>query len=660
MITLYYIRGITRLDEPLFSINGDQESFFAAHAAVTIDTGFYPPHFHNEIIISTEDIALYKDYNYLSLTYQDKTYYYFIDSIEYVSEDTLRLNITMDTIQTYMFNIRVEDAYITRMSISRWNKTSEGYEINRDYIRENLSQGKFVTQSYEYEFPDLSWYIVWVRSTGDLVYKIGDDYQELPIENAFTLTNTRSTSYYYRKADLYCTPLCIPVSNNVDYPNVQIDGNPAVPNFDHLCEASNVIKIARIDKDILSQYFDVSYSSGTFFLTTKSSSLRLMYPMYWREQTGTKNDNPVYEYHYISAVMIPANSLVVPKQTGVFAYDDELPVISRNESKTADASSMYVPAMLDENYIHVYYGEQMNYITYPVHQLKTLDIWYVNITDWLSGTRIYAIMSAEYKGDFNDPYTNIGICNTQEYIDLYNDAWLNYYSRNSATWTMGYQLNRQQNLYKFYSGEFQTLGNTIGSMMGGSMSNSAITTLAEGNIFNGGSYSSYMGNIGKMTGSGIQGVTKGVGILADYFQNNYVLEQERKITKANYDATPDTEKQGNTLTADTIIEATMTIRKVDVVDDYDNVALTYERTGYKVSKRVYNTNLFEYCYNRYYYNCITAEIYSMSLYDYITDEATLTNIKARFASGLRLWLAEKDATHAAYIGDFKYDNVERS
>ena len=50
----------------------------------------------------------------------------------------------------------------------------------------------------------------------------------------------------------------------------------------------------------------------------------------------------------------------------------------------------------------------------------------------------------------------------------------------------------------------------------------------------------------------------------------------------------------------------------------------------------------------------------MSLYDYITDEATLTNIKARFASGLRLWLAEKDATHAAYIGDFKYDNVERS
>lgn len=650
MITLYYIRGITRLDEPLFILNGDQEDFFKAHIVNQIDTGFYPPHFHNEITLSTDDIALYKNYNYLSLSYNDKEYYYFIDSIEYVSEDVINVKITMDTIQTFMFNMVFEDTYVTRMSIPRWTKTSEGYIINRDYIRENLSQGKFVTLSYDYEFPDISWYIVWVRTSGDLYYDNNGTKTALPVDNVFELTNGRTSSYYYRKADIYCTPLCIPVSNNPDYPNIQVDGSPASANFEHLVEAPAVIKIVRIDKDILGDYFNVTRDNGTYYLTTISTSLRLAYPTYWKDSDGN--------YHYISSVVIPANTLIAPKQTGVFAYDDELPPISQNTQLKADASSNYIPAMLDENYIHVYYGEQMNYITYPVHQLKTLDIWYVNITDWLSGTRIYAIMDSEYKGDFIDPYTSIGICNTQEYLDLYNDAWLNYYSRNTATWTMGYQLNKQQLLYSYYMGSTQNILNTVGSMMGGAMHGQASNMLLNTGQFSDSMIPAYMGNQGRMIGTAIQGVSKQIGIIGDWYQNNYVLDEQRKITKGDYEATPDTEKQGNTLTADTLIEATMTIKKVDIVDDYDNVALTYERTGYKVSKRIYSKSLFDYANVRYYYNCITAEVYSMSLDGYITDEATITNIKARFASGLRLWNVTSGSTHADYIGDFQYDNVE--
>ena len=223
---------------------------------------------------------------------------------------------------------------------------------------------------------------------------------------------------------------------------------------------------------------------------------------------------------------------------------------------------------------------------------------------------------------------------------------------------MGYQLNKQQLLYSYYMGSTQNILNTVGSMMGGAMHGQASNMLLNTGQFSDSMIPAYMGNQGRMIGTAIQGVSKQIGIIGDWYQNNYVLDEQRKITKGDYEATPDTEKQGNTLTADTLIEATMTIKKVDIVDDYDNVALTYERTGYKVSKRIYSKSLFDYANVRYYYNCITAEVYSMSLDGYITDEATITNIKARFASGLRLWNVTSGSTHADYIGDFQYDNVE--
>ena len=120
MITLYYIKGITRLDEPVFDTLEHQKAFFSAYKVTEVDTGFYPPHFQNQITISTDDASFDTSCNYLSLTYGTKTYYYFIDSITYVSEDVILLNVTMDTIQTYLFNLDIKEADVTRASIKRW------------------------------------------------------------------------------------------------------------------------------------------------------------------------------------------------------------------------------------------------------------------------------------------------------------------------------------------------------------------------------------------------------------------------------------------------------------------------------------------------------------------------------------------------------------
>ncbi len=657
MITLYYIQGLTRLDEPYFDKLANQETFFDTYKVVSIDSGFYPPHFHNTIELSTDDVNITGNINYLSLVYLDKTYYYFIDKIEYVSEDVIRLYITLDTIQSFMFNIKFIDSLVTRLSINRWYD-KDNLQINRDYLRENISQGKFVTNKYNYSLPDISWYIVWIRGNTGLYYRSGYNpdteepiYTELPIENVMTLSNGK-LGKHYRKASIYCTPLCIPVSNDPSYSNVTMNGSPSNPDFSHLCEDPNVIKIVRVDKDIFADYFTDVKANGAHNLTwTGGTSVRVLYPLYWKDASN--------KYNYITTVLMPESLIKAPTVKSQSVSNVDLPLFVANEKKGQLFNARYVPAMLDENYIHVYYGEQMSYITYPLHQLDKPEFWYVNVTDWLSGTRIYGIMSSEYKGDFTDPYTNIGVCNTQEYIDLYNDAWLNYYSRNTASWTMGYQLNKQKILYSYYMGSAKNIGNTLASMAGAQSNINIISEMADFEYWDMNMLQSRENSKGSMIGSAIKGLTNQVGLVGDYFQSNYALDEQRKIIKGDYEATPDTEKQGNTLTADTLMEATMTIKKLDVVDDYENVARTYERLGYKVAKRLNNINLFDYAWEkRYYYNCITADIYEMSLINYITDEATMTNIKQRFSSGLRLWSTLEGKLCADYIGDFRYDNVE--
>ena len=140
-ITTYWVKGISRIDTPIFATLVDQEHFFSECEPYTIpNNSFYPPHFKNRILLNTSDITFKSQRNYLSLEYDSKTYYYFIDSIEYVSEDVIALNITMDVIQTFMFSINIISAEKERESIKRW----VNHKINRDYIRENVSAGDFM------------------------------------------------------------------------------------------------------------------------------------------------------------------------------------------------------------------------------------------------------------------------------------------------------------------------------------------------------------------------------------------------------------------------------------------------------------------------------------------------------------------------------------
>ena len=144
MIKLIYIRGISAYDTPYFSSKLEQYDFFDDINGVEIDA-YYPPHYTNTIKLDRDDVDDISRYNYLILYFNNKNYFYFLDSINYINEDVYEVKIVMDTIQTYMFDIVWNESLVSRKSIKRWN----GNEINRDYIRENLSQTSKKLFNYE-------------------------------------------------------------------------------------------------------------------------------------------------------------------------------------------------------------------------------------------------------------------------------------------------------------------------------------------------------------------------------------------------------------------------------------------------------------------------------------------------------------------------------
>ena len=636
MITLYYIRGLTRLDEPVFDTLENQTTFFNNHKIVAIDTGFYPPHYRNEIMLSIDDVKLQHDINYLSLEYDSKVFYYFIDKVEYVSEDVIRLIVTMDVIQTYMFNMKFNDSVITKQSISRWIKEEDEYYINRDYTRENLSHEDFETVEYKKTKDSINWIVIWMRDATN-VYIDSSASTLLPTRNNFKVystINTRKPLY-----TIYKTPVFIPISTVAGFPYVTIDDMSTDANLTNLVDMTGILSIQYIPYDILKDEYTYTRADSTIKLVFNTSRLStsMIYTKVKVDGKETIGMVSAGVYPYIkSGSSFQVGSIVVPYLSNDIgsAYLQ----FKVNHSTTAAFNNDYVPALCDENYLQVEYGEQMNVTAYPLSQLKQTYLYANVIYDVESNSRMYYISDDTYSiGVAYDKYSTLIVCNSIESIEQYTNAWNEYYSRNTGTWTLGYALSKQKILFKGITDSVSNIITTAGSAVGSFMNS----------------------NEGGMVSSISKGVANEYSIISNAIEDRYVLDENRKITKQNLEYTPDTEKQGNTYTADIIDGAFNRVFRLKRVRDYAWIGYELELGGYKCNKHVDKTDLLHQNI-RYYYDIIQADVLNMYIADYITDEETMYNIKMRFAKGLRLWHCNNGTLRAGYIGNFTYDNVETS
>ena len=658
MITLYYVKGISRLDEPLFDTVAHQQAFFHKYAIAEVDTGFYPPHFQNQITISTDDASFDTSCNYLSLSYGTKNYYYFIDTITYVAEDVISLSVTMDTIQTFMFDCDFLSMKVNRLTIKRW-EDPDNKIINRDYIRVNLSKGPFLRNYYSKTRDRLGWLLIWMRDGGNL-YTTNS--QPL-IVVSYSEEETSVGAIRINKM-----PLCIPISLNDNIKFLyMVDANgkkvQAYDNSGVLSDQANVLAITYINYDLFQGLYEYEYSGDSLTLTMKGAYLQRTKELFINTGTGAGQIT-------LAPIGIGVMGYTLPmlqRSSQILPYNLSFSV---NTKKNSPRNSSYVPALLDENYVHISFGEQMNGTSYPLYLLTKPQLYGNILVDWTTNTRQYYLSQNEELGRVNDPYETLLILNTEEQYDLYNDAWNQYYSANSATWTIGYKLNKKRMLYSSLSAQFGNQIESIGALAGaygsGTMSQK-ISPLAygrSGKLLNTATQY-YRDNwypseniSGSAFGAGVRGIANNYRITTGYIENLYALEDSREVLRGNLYATPDTESQGNTVNVDRINGALDSVTFVDMVSDFETVCKDMELNGYDVIGKYEEINPFTFFNYRWYYNIVRADIDALNLKNVIGDESTISAIKSRFSAGLRLWNTDNGTLRARYLGDFQYDNVE--
>lgn len=409
-IELMYVHGISYEDTPFFSNIERQSEYFYHHIVKEIDTSYYPPKYKNSIKVDIGedgDIEFNTKINYLRLVFKSKEYYYFIDKVEYISETTMILHVTMDVIQTYYFDIEIVSGIIERKMINRWipsGSSSVPWSINRSYIRENVSEGVFEIPNFYNELnTDTSKYLIFGK---------------------FTKAPTQQT--YDVPSIYHCE-----VSNGVYVPMFSAYQYLFTPLFES--------KVGNTNEDIRPLNTTVSYID--YVVDLYCCPFDCIDPSHFNGPTaGTHGNYYNYDGTHVELVEMTYSGITASEKkvyhvTGANfrtkQYDCSLPFES-NDSIRINYNSKYIPCLIDENYIKFEFGSYVEIIEYPLFRL-TYTHCYCNYSFMLdTGYRIYSITPTK---DYNDTKDRIITVDTNVLsFDLINNAWNTYLANNKNRW----------------------------------------------------------------------------------------------------------------------------------------------------------------------------------------------------------------------------------
>ena len=473
MITLCYVEGINEVDTPWFDTIGEQTAFFDKAIVWHDDESYYPPYFMNTIRLSSDDVPFSSSkgkVNYCFLDYEGKRYYYFIDSIDYVTDDLVEITIEMDTVQTYLFDMLISKPTIARMAIQRWGL--KGDAINRDYIRENLSIGNMIQKSktkLRNDNDEMGWLVITASDEiPDLDYlAVNSNSTDAVLE----ASHSGLVSYRGDKATTYRTnglyTYLIPYMKSFDrkpFIYVQYDLNDPIrminPNnaIESLSLSSNVLSIKYVPgrmfaNIVISKYdnmplikishisFNISYKDDKQVSHTYSNNWYFFVPFRINKAVNMYNgfviDYPnikdsimvtLFDFHF-DATSYPVLRLI--NYSTVFTAENPIGnSIVMNRSKGVPYSSKFVPAMVDESYMRITGGDTAVTCVAPLYY-ATQPSGYVASFSTLDGAIAYYITFdgdsvGTFGGAVDDPHGTAVINeNAMEYT-LRTDPWKQY------------------------------------------------------------------------------------------------------------------------------------------------------------------------------------------------------------------------------------------
>lgn len=660
MITLLYVEGLTPNDEPVFSSINNQEQFFARQENKVVDNGYYPAHYRNSIKLESEDISEFTRYNYVALTnYTDtshtssKTYYYFIESLEYINEGIIQINIIMDTIQTYMFDMKIPYYVSDRETINRWESANSAY-INRKYIRENLGFGEMVENKSEYLVgTDTCHLAIYSASKNSIfadnnygvqisniaisqpciikVFADIDDVVSAYIKNGYTSLKDLKSSYVEIKWTDNVT------GNNEEY----LLGNVAVmcSTNKNLYGNAGLSKVVRIPLEFIGGLYSVDKSTtyNGMILDLTSSTILCT-------NVGG-NDYPwLYNFNTVAQVKdTNINELSVKEKTSIISFG-----FLQNKFKLKPFKWEYCPQLCDSNYMSITLGDYNEKVSYPI-ELLTGSIRATIILDLYSAQYIYRL--SDPNNTFYNNYSTQCVSALSNEIQLLSDAYQQYISANKFRW-----LGTLKNVASLALSSGRHIGSGSSIVESASENTSNIRQLGARNKWkkwrtsqsNSSNYntSDTMSNTSQNNVSGNIHLTgsEPIGLIESGLNAMYTPNEIRTDSEATQLYLGGGYRPYYTIFVNNQIE---------------QIAKYFESNGYKTHNLYNDLDIIKGdCTHRYYYNIFQSSDMSVYLSNVPSDQTTLLNIKQRFAEGFRLWLCDEYYLRGHLGKVCEYDNVE--
>jgi len=584
----------------------------------------------------------------------------------------MELYIEMDTWMTYQNYITFSYAFIERKFITRWlyNAPTLAYHINRSYFRENPYVSQLVPTKVKYFYSAYDY---------DYGYNYVDNSKGMMcVKKGYVSTGSISTN------DVYTTVAysylgtsnvkIVPSSSPVIFYPLIFDNDSAT----YLSNAAGSVY----------QYYQFSHVLYTVPRLPKTKEI-YFFPYclkdfaYNPQNHGTSQYPEVYS-EYNQRVKTVSDGTDYPcfgfmQNFGTSALDEPLPFTNplqvtalrygdpalfnfeRNTQTGKTFDKKYIPALLDDNFYSITWGEDDVYSQLPLFPLLRCDnIKMYYIPDVLSGARIYhfsyttsvpvpTIPTTEL---IFDPLKTITIAKTPITLDVINDRSANWFMDN-----VGQIMGLGMQLISGLVGAIASRGvsDTITEMVKWSrekISNSEqldydkLSTVEDyrAGYLDVDTYDRKMRNISNKEnapdnprvtfGSNLRDIAAGAENIG-----NVVFAKDQLEQLGSYNT-------------DTIFASYIPRYIVQCSNKIDDIAWYFHMNGYLVNEYYYGSNLIAYITNRYYFNIIkTGDIeFTISV---LISEHLRQSIKDRFAKGMRFWRHD-----ANILSTVNYDNVE--
>ena len=605
-IKLYYVDGISRENTPYFDSTLAQETFFDKCLVDTPANGFYVPHYQDNIEFAADNVWFARKINYLSILFGGKVYYYFIDTIDYVSEDVVSVGITLDSIQTFMFDIIIHDSIIERKFIDRWNDD----DINRSYIRENLSTSDFIVVDYRVVNGDpKEWLVV-----GQFASDIDGNQTFGPVSHVFMNLNITPEYYAHTKPYIYT----IEPYNGGTVGTTLLSGATTITkgSIKPMCTDIFIIPFIGVN----------NYSiDSSLVITTNYSPLKI-----------SDGDNDYVLYNVVCQTKV--NNV----RTG---FDT-----AKNSAVGVAYSSNFITQMLDENYINLTFGDAQERTTYPLFMLKKPAINYVYWADMSTGVRYYNLID-NYSTRYDDnTYSTIVSNNNILHLDLKNDPWKEYIARNRATFAGA--------LVSDVGSAISTFGSVYGAAYNYKSKSGDILSSRKSYDrryktphLRKGAKRKLNDLDARMTSEGLEAI----GSMSNSKVGAYI------INEVNLKHSPSSVKMSGNFSEDFEGFSPYISLRIEKVIDFEQVAWYYHRFGFLVNvpyvSNYYQGHLIPFMddlKSRYYFDYYKFQYADIDI-DYNCAAEMVDDIVDRLEAGIRVWYVDR-----IDMCNYSYDNVERS